>query len=100
MRALIELPEYPQQAEANVRIILHIYWEHYESLDSIFILSNDTDVLVLILCYVFYFWSIGLKHLFIRMGNANNMISLQQPCNSLRRTKMCQYTENTYCDWL
>ena len=73
VRALIELQEYSQHAEADMRIILHIYWALCESLDSIIILSNDTDVLVLILRYVFYFLSIGLKHLFIRIGNANNM---------------------------
>ena len=45
MRALIELQEYPQQTEADMRIILHIYWAICESLDSI-ILPYDTDVLV------------------------------------------------------
>ena len=97
VRALIKLQEYPQHAEADTRIILHIYWALCESLDSIIILSNDTDVLMLILRYVFYFLSIGLKHLFTRIGNANNMryLPLHKLATALGERKCANNTENT-----
>ena len=45
VNTLKELQEFPQQAEADMRIILHIYWALSGSLDTIIIFSNDTVVL-------------------------------------------------------
>ena len=39
-----ELSDFPQETEADMRIILHTYWALLKGFDSLVILTNDTDV--------------------------------------------------------
>ena len=56
--------------EADLRIILHIENSIQSKIIRIVLLSNDTDVLVLY--FMRYFTSIGLKELWIQFGTGQN----------------------------
>ena len=45
----IQLPPLLQKTEANMRIIPYLYWALSFEYDSFVVLTNDTDVLILLL---------------------------------------------------
>ena len=53
--------------EAEVRVILHIHKAVSNGAERVVVPSNDTDVVILLLFYIFYF-SRGLKGCWIRVG--------------------------------
>ena len=55
--------------EADVRVIAHIHEAVSNSVEPVVVLSNDTDVVVLLLCYIFDF-SMRLKECWIRVGTS------------------------------
>ena len=55
--------------EADHRIIPHIQWCLREGCNDFAVISNDTDVLVLLLHYYSTFSLMGLERLWIRVGN-------------------------------
>ena len=58
--------------EAALRIIPHIEDSVQSKNTRIVLLSNDTDVLVLLLYFLQYFTSIGLKELWIQFATGQN----------------------------
>ena len=54
--------------EADSRIIPHLNWSLSKGYKSFVILSNDADVLVLILHYLKRFKSLGVEQIWIQMG--------------------------------
>ena len=47
--------------EADVRVIPHIHEAVSNSVEPVVIVSNDTDIMVLLLFYIFDFFSLGPK---------------------------------------
>ena len=58
--------------ESDMRIIPRIKWALINGAENILVLSNDTDVLALLLYYLFTYKEYGLKQLWIRVGSGNN----------------------------
>ena len=58
--------------EANLRIISHIENSIQSKNTHIVLLSNDKDTLVLVLYFMQYFTSVGLKELWIQFGAGQN----------------------------
>ena len=58
--------------EADLRIIPHMEDSIQAKNTRIVLLSNDTDVLLLVLYFMQYFTSIGLKELWIQFGTGQN----------------------------
>ena len=54
--------------EADMRIIPHRYWALNFEYDSFVVLTNDTDVLVLLLRYCAIFLRMKLKNLYKKIG--------------------------------
>ena len=54
--------------EADTRIVPHVYWAAKNGATRIAILSNDTDVVFLLLRFMAEFASIGLCLLWVRFG--------------------------------
>ena len=60
--------------EADVRVIPHIHKAVSNGVERVVVLSNDTDVVVLLLFYIFDFFSLGLKECWIRVGTGENKV--------------------------
>ena len=58
--------------EADLRIIPHIKDSIQSKNTRIVLLSNDTDVLVLVLYFMQYFTSVGLTELWTQFGTVKN----------------------------
>ena len=58
--------------ESDMRIIPHIKWALINGAENIMVLSNDTDVLALLLYYLSTYKEYGLKQVWIRVGSGNN----------------------------
>ena len=58
--------------EADLRIIPHIEDSTQSKNTRIILLSSEADVLVLVLCFMQYFTSIGLEELWIHIGTGKN----------------------------
>ena len=56
--------------EADIRIIPHIAKVFENGCKRIVLLSNYTDVVVLLLYYLHHFFSIGLLQLWVRFGTS------------------------------
>ena len=54
--------------EAEVPVIPHILKAVSNGVERVVVLSNDTDVVVLLVFYIFDFFSLGLKECWIRVG--------------------------------
>ena len=54
--------------EADTRIVLHVYWATKNGATRIVIVSNDTDVVVLLLRFMAEFASVSLRELWVRFG--------------------------------
>ena len=57
--------------EADVRIVPHISKAIENGCKRVVVLSNDTDVVILLLNYIHHFSSIGLSELWIRFGTSD-----------------------------
>ena len=68
----IQLPSLPQETEADMRIIPHLYWALNFEYDSFVVLTGDTDVLVLLLRYCAIFLRMKLKNLYIKIGTGTS----------------------------
>ena len=102
---LEEFTSFPQEAEADMRIILHIYWALSNSFDSFVVLTSDTDVLVLLIRYTPYFLSIGLKSLYMLIGIGKSMrfLSFHKITVALGKRKCANILKAriaTGCDWI
>ena len=102
---LEELLAFPQEAEADMRIIPHIYWALQNGYDSFVALTNDTDLLVLLLRYATTFLQMGLKTLYLKMGTGTSTRYL--PVHKLAATlgkKKCDNILKAYIatgsDWI
>jgi hypothetical protein len=59
--------------EADSRIIIHLFHAVQSGITCLIVLSNDTDVVVLILRYIFEHFSNGLQELWIKVGVGDKM---------------------------
>ena len=70
--------------ETDVRVIPHIHKAVSNGVERVVVLSNDTDVVVLLLFYIFDFFSLGLKECWIRIGTGEKTRFI--PIHTLGRT--------------
>lgn len=92
--------------EADLRIIPHIKWNLiYKYNSNCLVLSNDTDVVVLLLFYISNFIKFGLKNLWILFGKGDNKVYI--PIHHLYRKMGEVYCKSilkchigTGCDYL
>ena len=68
----IQLPSLQQETEAGMRIIPHLYWALNFEYYLFVVLTNDTDVLVLLLRYCAIFLRTKLKNLCIKIGTGTS----------------------------
>ena len=54
--------------EAEVRVIPHILKAVLNGVERVVVLSNDIDLVVLLMFYLFNFFSLRLKECWIRVG--------------------------------
>ena len=102
---LEELLALPQEAEAAMRIISHIYWALQNGYNSFVTLTNDTDVLVVLLRYATTFLQMGLKTLYLKMGTGTSTRFLlvhklaatlgKKKCDNILKARIA-----TGCDWI
>ena len=81
--------------EADMRIIPHRYWALNFEYDSFVVLTNDTDVLVLLLRYCAIFLRMKLKNLYKKLGQGLANILGKKQCRNLLETHTA-----TGCDCL
>ena len=73
----MDLPELNRDAEeANTRIIPHLNKISLNQNACAFVLSNDTDVCVLLLHYMYAFQNNGLSEFWTRYGTGNDQQSI------------------------
>ena len=87
-----------------MRMIPHTFWA-LSSCNSFVVLSNDTDILLLLLRYTHVYMSLGLKSLYMRIGIGRNTRFLsihklaisfgEQMCRNLLKAHIA-----TGCDWI
>ena len=82
----IQLPSLQQETEADMRIILHLCWALNFECDSFVVLTNDTDVLVLLLRYCAIFLRMKL-----RQGQAHGTFLSMNLQTSLERNNAETY---------
>ena len=96
-----------QETEAYMRIIPHLYWALNFEYDSFVVLTNDTDVSVLLLRYCAIFLRMKLKNLYMKIGTGTNTRCL--PVHELTNIHGEKQSRNldllkahiaTGCDWL
>ena len=68
----IQLSSFEQETEADMRIIPHLYWASNFEYASFVVLTNDTDVLVILLRYYAIFLRMKLKSLYIKIGTGTS----------------------------
>ena len=66
--------------EADIRIAAHFSQAIIEKSDNIAILSNDADMVVLVLYYIEKFVRKGLQYIWIRYGLSDHTIYLRILC--------------------
>ena len=64
----IQPPSLQQETEADVRVIPHLCWTLNFAYELFVVLTNDTDVLVLLLLYCAIFLKMKMKNLYIKIG--------------------------------
>ena len=69
----IQLPSLQQETEADMRIIPYLYWALDFEYNSLVVLTNGSDVLVLLLRYCAIFLRMKLKNLYIKIGTGTNI---------------------------
>ena len=101
----IQLPSLQPETEADMRIIPHLYWALNFEYDSFVVLTNDADVLVLLLQYCVIFLRMKLKNPYIKIGTGTSTRYL--PVNQLADILVEKQYRNllkvhiaTGCDWL
>ncbi|KAJ8668266.1 hypothetical protein QAD02_009929 [Eretmocerus hayati] len=70
---LIDALQCPQIEEADVKMILHVNHAVNHEIKNIYLLSSDTDVIVLVMHFFKTFSLNGLNTLWIRAGNAKTV---------------------------
>ncbi|KAG8193314.1 hypothetical protein JTE90_003798 [Oedothorax gibbosus] len=59
--------------EADGRIVMHLFHAVQSGITCLIVLSNDTDVVVLLLRYIFQLFSNGLQELWIKINSYQSM---------------------------
>ena len=101
----IQLSSLEQEMEADMRIIPHLYWASNFESASFVVLTNVTDVLVLLLRYYTIFLRMKLKSLYIkiRTGITTRYLPIYELANILGE-KQCRNLLKAHvatgCDWL
>ena len=100
-----ELSEFPQETEADMRIILHTYWALLKGFDSLVVLTNDTDILVLLLRYMSLFVNMKLNSLYMQLGMGKHtryfpMHKLFEALGETRCRNLIKAHIATGCDWI